>query len=296
MKLNEISPNYNKNKWDSVKKNKYLKEEINTVTNNDKVLSYYQYIIENVEIDRTNPKNSYIMWVYDKVDSIDESKSVDITKSRVSLPDVDMDFEIHGRKNIINYAREKYGHDRVAQMLTFTRLQGRGALKDVLRAYGETTYEEMNRITEYIPDEAEISDQLQIMKENDKKQGGDGEASIIRWALENHKEGLKQWAYINDDGNIEGPLGEIFKQAIRIEGTKKSQSKHAAGIVISQEPLANVCPMVYDKKSEEMIVGMEMSDLEAMGHVKFDFLGVAYLDKIHNILNLLKTGELDRGL
>jgi DNA polymerase-3 subunit alpha len=214
------------------------------------------------------------------------------TETRVSLPDVDMDFEIKNRGRVIDYIRDRYGHNRVAQMLTFTRLQGRGALKDVMRAHAAASYEEMNRITAHIPDEAEISDQLQAMKEADKKAGGDGEASIIQWALENNADELKQWAFLDEQGRIQGPMAKIFEQAIRIEGTKKSQSKHAAGIVISQQPLSEVCPMVYDKSSKEMIAGMEMNDLEAMGHTKFDILAVAMLDKCHGVLNLLKYGEL----
>ena len=214
------------------------------------------------------------------------------TKDYRALPDVDMDFEKNGRESIISYIRSKFGHDRVAQMITFARIQGCGALKEVLRARGACSFEEMNKITEYIPDEAEIADQLQVMKEADKKAGGDGEASIIQWALENHPEQLKQWAFIDDNGNIQGPMGKYFEQAIRIEGTKKSQGKHASGIVISQMALPDVCPMVYDSSTEEMICGMEMQGLESMGHIKFDVLGVAALDKIHGVLNLLKYGCL----
>ncbi len=214
------------------------------------------------------------------------------TADRVSLPDIDMDFEIKQRGAVIEYIRQRYGKDKVAQMLTFTRLQGRGAIKDVLRAHGACSYEEMNLITKNIPDEAEISDQLQAMRELDKQAGGDGEASIIQWSLEHNAEELKQWAHLDDDGKIQGPFGKYFEQAIRIEGTKKSQSKHAAGIVIAQRPLAEICPMVYDKSTGEMICGLEMNDLESMGHVKFDCLGVAYLDKVHGVLNLLKNGEL----
>jgi DNA polymerase-3 subunit alpha len=214
------------------------------------------------------------------------------TADHVSLPDVDMDFEIKHRGEVIEYVRSRYGHDRVAQMLTFTRLQGRGALKDVLRAHAACSYDEMNKITDHIPDEAEVSDQLQAMKELDKKEGGDGEASIIQWALEHNVEELKPWAHLDNEGRLQGPFAKFFEQAIRIEGTKKSQSKHAAGIVIAQQPLSEVCPMIYDRSSNEQICGLEMNDLESMGHVKFDILGIAMLDKVHGILNLLRTGEL----
>tara|TARA_R110002110_G_scaffold234140_16_gene450304 strand:+ start:1509 stop:3455 length:1947 start_codon:yes stop_codon:yes gene_type:complete len=214
------------------------------------------------------------------------------TEDHVSLPDVDMDFEIQNRDKTITYIKEKYGQDRVAQILTFSRMQGRGALKDVLRVHSACNFEEMNRITKWIPDEAEISDQLQEMREADKESGGDGDASIIMWALENHPEELKQWCYIDDNGNLQGPMAKRFEQAIRLEGTKRSQSKHAAGVVVSQQPLNEVAPLVFDKKTKEPIAGMEMGDLESMGHVKFDILGIALLDKIHGVKKIVATGDL----
>jgi len=213
------------------------------------------------------------------------------TAEWTSLPDVDMDFEILHRNDIIEYIRDRYGHDRVAQMLTFTRMQGRGALKDVLRAHNACSFEEMNRITAFIPDEAEISDQLQAMRKADEQAGGDGDASIIQWALENNSDELKQWAYLDTEGKLQGPLAAHFAQAIRIEGTKRSQSKHAAGVVIAPEPLNEVCPMVYDKTTGETIAGMEMNDLEKIGMVKFDILGIAMLDKVRGCLELARTGH-----
>ncbi len=215
-----------------------------------------------------------------------------MTEGHVSLPDVDMDFERSGRKEVIDYLRSKYGHDKVAQMLTFTRLQGRAAMKEVVRVHGAMSFDEVNRITEFIPDEAEISDKLQDTKEEDEKAGGDGNASIITWALENHADELREWAYLDNNGNLQGPYAKVFEQAVRIEGTKKAMSKHAAGVIISNEPLADVCPMVYDKTTKEMICGMSMEDLEAIGLVKIDVLGVSFLDKVHGVTNLLKCGEL----
>lgn len=211
------------------------------------------------------------------------------TAENISLPDVDMDFEKQSRENTIHYIKERYGENKVAQIMTYSRMQGRSALKDVLRAHSACSFEEMNRITEWIPDEADISDQLEEMRQSSH----DGEASIIQWALENNQKELSPWCYIDDKGKLQGNLARRFEQAIRLEGTKRSQSKHAAGIVISQDPLDKVCPMLYDKNSGEMIAGMEMGDLESMGHVKFDILGIAMLDKIHGVQKLVDTGELD---
>ena len=202
----------------------------------------------------------------------------------ISMPDIDVDVPIDKREAIIEYIKNKYGHDKVSQMITFNTIKGRGALKDVLRVYGNISFDEMNKITKNIPDESKIADELQEMKEET------GESSIIRWALENNVDKLKEWCYIDDSGQLQGPLAKRFEQAIRLEGTKSNQSKHAAGIAISSEPLNEICPMVYDSKNKQLIAGMEMQDLENIGIIKFDILGVAMLDKIMTIRFLLQQG------
>lgn len=207
------------------------------------------------------------------------------TKDRVSMPDIDVDVPINKRENVIEYIKQKYGKDKVSQMITFNTIKGRGALKDVLRVYGNISFEEMNKITKNIPDEAKISDELQEMKEET------GEASIIRWALENNADKLKEWCFYDEKGELQGPLAKRFEQAIRLEGTKSNQSKHAAGVVIGDQSLNTICPMIYDSKTGQTIAGMEMQDLESIGVIKFDILGVAMLDKIMTIQDILLKGE-----
>tara|TARA_B100002019_G_C21274933_1_gene604903 strand:- start:3582 stop:5468 length:1887 start_codon:yes stop_codon:yes gene_type:complete len=196
------------------------------------------------------------------------------TKDHISMPDIDVDVPIEHRENIINYIKEKYGHDKVSQMITFNTLKGRGALKEVLRVYGNISFQEMNKITKSIPDEAKIADELQEMKDEN------GEASIIRWALENNGNKLKEWCYIDDNNELQGPLSKRFEQAIRLEGSKYNQSKHAAGIAIANNQLSSICPMLWDTKTKQSIAGFEMADLESIGVIKFDILGIALLDKI----------------
>ena len=203
------------------------------------------------------------------------------TEDNISLPDIDMDVPGNKRDEIIGYLKDKYGHGNVSQMLTFGRLQGRSALKEVLRINGACGFSEMNEITKAIPNEAEISDQLQEMDEEDR--------SIIRWALENNADDLRDYCFINDKDELDGDYAEFFEQAINIEGTYKTQGKHAAGIVISAEELNKVCPMVNPRSGEEKIAGLEMADLEALGHVKFDVLGINLLDKIMKIKELIQS-------
>jgi DNA polymerase-3 subunit alpha len=203
------------------------------------------------------------------------------TKDRISMPDIDVDVPIEHREEIIEYIKSKYGHDKVSQMITFNTLKGRGALKEVLRVYDNLTFEEMNNITKNIPDEAKIADELQEIKEEE------GSASIIRWALENYPDKFKEWCEIDENNELSGPLAKRFEQAIRMEGVKYNQSKHAAGIAIAAKPLNEICPMIFDTKTEQNIAGLEMNDLDALGVIKFDILGIALLDKMMYINNLL---------
>jgi DNA polymerase-3 subunit alpha len=190
----------------------------------------------------------------------------------ISLPDIDMDVPGNKRDEVIEYLKNRYGHEHVSQMITFGRLRGRSAIKEVLRINEACSFAEMNAITKSIPNEAEISDQLADMD--------DEERSIIKWALINNANELRDFCYIGETGKLEGTYAEYFEQAINIEGTFKTQGKHAAGVVISAAPLKMVCPMVKQRDSSEKIAGLEMSDLEALGHVKFDILGITLLDKL----------------
>lgn len=203
---------------------------------------------------------------------------------RIALPDIDSDFAIRDREAVIQYVRDTYGADRVCQMATFSRMQGRGAMKDVLRVKGVCSFEEMNRITEHIPDEAAIADQLQEMMEET------GEASIIQWALENNGEALKEWAFLDENGFLQGPLSLVFAQAIRLEGTKRSMGKHASGVVICSEPLDEICPMALDKGSGELMTAVDMRDAEMMGLPKVDILGLRTIDCLMDAESIIRTG------
>lgn len=204
------------------------------------------------------------------------------TKDRISMPDIDVDVPITQRDTIIQYIKQKYGSDKVSQMITFNTLKGRGALKEVLRVYDNISFEEMNNITKHIPDEAKIADELQEIKEEE------GEASIIKWSLENNPDKFKDWCEIDENGQLKGPLAKRFEQAIRIEGTKYNQSKHAAGIAIGAKPLDQICPMIFDNKTQQNIAGLEMNDLDSLGVIKFDILGIALLDKVMHVNSLIK--------
>lgn len=204
-----------------------------------------------------------------------------MSKDKISLPDIDTDVPSEYREEVIDYIVKKYGHIRVARLATFARLQGRAAMKAVLRVNSVCSDLEMDALTRYIPDESTISDELAEMIEEDK--------SIIKWALEHVKE-MKDFVSIQD-GEIVGEYAEYFKQAIRLEGTFASMGKHAAAVIVCDEPIVNYAPLIQDASHSDLIVGVEMKSAEDMSLVKLDILGLELLSKLM-YLNKLLMGEI----
>ena len=206
------------------------------------------------------------------------------TEDHIEYPDIDCDFPKGGRDRVIEYIRQKYGQDKVCGMATFSTMQGRGAIKEVLRVHNACNFDVMNKIASCLPHEAEIADKLQEAKED----------SIIRWVLSHDPKAISEYCVIDDNGTLSGEYATYFEQAIRIEGTFKSQSEHPSGFIISADKLDNVCPMVRNKTGDKKIAGMDMNDLAAMGQVKFDLLSVAMLNKLMYVNELL-SGEFNES-
>jgi DNA polymerase-3 subunit alpha len=195
----------------------------------------------------------------------------------IEYPDIDIDFPAANRDEVITYLRTKYGHDKVAQIVTFGRLQGRGALKEVFRVHEACDNETVNEITKNLPQESEISDKLEESKED----------SIIKWVLENEPQDLQEYCQMVD-GQLTGDYATLFEQAIRLEGTLRNQGKHASGVVIAPEPLADICPMISDKSGNNKICGYDMGGLKKSGLIKMDLLSTSILDKLMLAKNLLR--------
>jgi len=235
-----------------------------------------------------NPHNSHLAYALGLADELDAQRPVETVEGHVSLPDIDVDIGVVFRGEVIEYLKRRWGEDHVAQMITFGRLQGKAALKEVFRAQPDTArhlmrvkavkegkdpndvaehpFDVCNDITRHIPDEAMIVDDLRQMRE----ETGDDGYGILRWAVE----------HVVQVGRAYEWYKPLFDQAMRIEGTKKSQSRHAGGIVIADAPIADLVPLAYDAKTKARVCGLEMGDAETMGAVKFDFLGVTVLDKL----------------
>lgn len=206
------------------------------------------------------------------------------TEDHIEYPDIDCDFPKGGRDRVVDYIRQKYGENRVCGISTYSTMQGRGAIKEVLRVHSACNFDTMNKIASCLPHEAEIADKLQEA----------GEDSIIRWVLNNDPESISEYCRIEDDGTLTGEYSSYFEQAMRLEGTFKSQSEHASGFIISADVLDEVCPMIRSKDGNKKIAGMDMNDLVAMGQVKFDLLSVAMLNKFMYVNELL-SGEFNES-
>lgn len=259
--------------------------------NNPRMWSYLRHITL-LSSGSNNPSDSHLVYACGLSPRKPEDK-IKLHLGHVSLPDIDLDIGIAFRSKVIDYLIDRWGEQYVAQMITFGRLQGRAALKEVFRAQPDTvehlikvdasrkgikpedvmldTVDLCNEITKHIPDEAAISDELQQARESDPNYG------ILDWSIHNVEKIQEYYESFKP----------LFDQARRIEGTKKSQSKHAAGIVIADRPIEELVPLAYDAKGKQTIAGLEMNDAEAMGAVKFDFLGVAALDKLWRIQDLV---------
>lgn len=214
----------------------------------------------------------------------DDSRN-DPKTGKVSLPDIDSDFPPDKRDQVIAYVRKKYGADRVAHLATFSELRGREAITAVLRAHGWGTFQERKDITKVFPDTAKIADQLQEMLE------ADGEATITGWTLEHRAKDLAEWVTVGDDGSLSGPLARHFEQAMRLEGVKKAQGRHPSAVVIFPYALDEMVPLVHDKSSEHLVVGLDMYSAEGLGVPKFDFLGLAALSKLQAASEFARYGR-----
>jgi DNA polymerase III subunit alpha len=208
--------------------------------------------------------------------------STDRAEAR-QLPDIDIDVPKFKRKEIFSYLQNKYGHESVAQMVTFSSLQGRSALTAALKFNDSIGFSQIKEITELLPAKDKISDQMDAV----------GEESLIRWTLEYLPDRLSDYARI-ENGKVVGDFAAEFEQAIRLEKMKVDTGKHASAIIVYSDKIQNVCPMTSDKSSDELITHFSMSDGEAVGLVKLDLLGLATLDKLMLINQLLgeKHGEM----
>lgn len=190
------------------------------------------------------------------------------------LADIDNDIEASKRDIVVNYLEHKYGKECVSQLITFGRIQGKNAIRDVMRVKGIDNHVEIStQICEYIPDESKIADDIQEMKDAGEEYG------ILEWSLL-HSEELQKYAQQSE-------YKPVFDQAKRIEGTKKNAGRHASGFIITDKPIQQLFPLALDTKSKKQIVSFDMKNITKVGGVKIDLLGLTLLDRLKKCENLV---------
>jgi DNA polymerase-3 subunit alpha len=185
-----------------------------------------------------------------------------LNPGRKSMPDMDIDFAVAGRDRVINYVAEKYGRDRVAQIITFGTMMARAAVRDAGRVL-EVPYGTVDKVAKLIPE---------------------GPKVYLDDCLKNGQE-LKA-AYDSDP-----QVKEIVDLAKPLEGLVRQDSIHAAGVVISDRPLTDVVPVQQKGAGQELVTQFSMGDVEALGLLKMDFLGLRNLDVIDKAVDLV--GNVD---
>jgi DNA polymerase-3 subunit alpha len=181
-----------------------------------------------------------------------------LNPGRKSMPDMDIDFAVEGRERVINYVREKYGRDRVAQIITFGTMAARAAVRDAGRVL-EVPYGVVDKIAKLIPE---------------------GPGQTLDDCLKSGSE-LRQ-AYDAD------PVArEIVDLAKPLEGLTRQDGIHAAAVVIGAEPLTNVVPLQQKGSDQEVVTQFSGTVVEALGLLKMDFLGLRNLDVIDKAVELV---------
>ena len=185
-----------------------------------------------------------------------------LNPERVSMPDVDIDFCMNRRGEVIEYVRRKYGTDQVAQIITFNTMAAKAAIKDVGRAM-DMPYGEVDRIAKLVP-------------------------ATIGITLE---QALKDSPPLAAACEADPKIRELIETAQRLEGLVRGAGVHAAGVVIAPQPLTELVP-VTRTKDEAVVTSYDMKAVEKMGLLKMDFLGLTTLTVIDDCLKLIK---LNRG-
>ena len=183
-----------------------------------------------------------------------------LNPERASMPDFDIDFCETRRGEVIRYVQERYGHDRVAQIITFGKLKARAVLRDCGRIL-QMSYGQVDRLCKLVPNHP--TDQ---------------------WTLPRTLNGVAEFRreYERDD-----EVRRLVDLAMQLEGLPRNSSTHAAGVVIGDRPLAELVPLYRDPRSDMPVTQFDMKHVESAGLVKFDFLGLKTLSVLQKAKQLL---------
>ena len=188
-----------------------------------------------------------------------------LNPERVTMPDIDMDFCMDRRGEVINYVIDKYGEEHVCQIITFGTLGAKAAIRDVGRVM-DIPYAEVDRVAKLVPSQLNITLHDALIQE----------PRLQELIEKDHK------------------MNDLMDTARALEGLARHASTHAAGVVISQKPLIEHVPL-YKTSNDEVVTQYSMTDIEKIGLVKFDFLGLKTLTMIHQAVSLVNATRSPDG-
>ncbi|NNC80892.1 MAG: DNA polymerase III subunit alpha [Acidimicrobiales bacterium] len=225
---------------------------------------------------------AYSLWITDldpiKYDLLFERF---LNPSRISMPDIDMDFDSRYRDEMIRYCAERYGRDHVAQIVTFSQIKARAAVRDAARVLGYPYA---------VGDKAAKAMPPLIM----------GRDTPLQYCFEKHPKyeaGYAQAGELRDLVATDPVMAEVVDVAKGLEGLRRSDGIHAAAVVITKEPLTEYLPIQRKPESGQpieeapVVTQYEMNGVESLGLLKMDFLGLRNLDVIDDTLRLIKTAR-----
>ncbi len=184
-----------------------------------------------------------------------------LNPERVSMPDFDIDFCETRRGEVIRYVQKKYGHDHVAQIITFGKLKARAVLRDCGRIL-QMSYGHVDRLCKMVPNHP-----------------------TDPWTLPRALNGAADFRREYDNDN---EVKRLVDLAMQLEGFPRNSSTHAAGVVIGDRPLAKLVPLYRDPRSDMPVTQFDMKHVESSGLVKFDFLGLKTLSVLQKAVELLE--------
>jgi DNA polymerase III subunit alpha len=192
-----------------------------------------------------------------------------LNPERVSMPDFDIDFCETRRGEVIRYVQQRYGEDKVAQIITFGKLKARAALRDCGRIL-QMSYGHVDRLCKMVPNHP-----------------------TDPWTLPRTLNGVSEFRreYDND-----GEVKRLLDLAMQIEGFPRNSSTHAAGVVIGDRPLSQLVPLYRDPRSDMPVTQFDMKYVEDSGLVKFDFLGLKTLSVLRKAADLLEARGIEVNL
>ena len=194
-----------------------------------------------------------------------------LNPERVSMPDFDIDFCMDRREEVIRYVQEKYGRDRVGQIITFGALLSKAAVRDVGRVL-QMPFGQVDRLSKMIP--------------------LDGVKPVSITQAVTQEERIREEMRESEQDKREGrtnPVRRLFDYAEKIEGLLRNASTHAAGVVIGDRPLDALVPIYRDPRSDMPATQFNMKWVEPAGLVKFDFLGLKTLTVVQNAIDLIRA-------